>query len=293
VENRLGEMRKISQIPIRSLNQRGKSNFEINRLTPGSAGLYIYPPDIEHRDDYYIFIYQKTGNSTIIVDFQDNTLSGNSVLCIQPGQIHFGNFSQDTDAWIISVTSEWVPSEIRLSLMENTAANRPVDIQSDTDRLSFNDTLQLLQKFEEQDIPSEKIVQSIFNVCLNLFMQAFHQAIDGREQRNLRPTLITRQFRSLLLSNFRVMKSPAEYATSLTITPVYLNEVVKGTTGYPVSYWIHQEIILEAKRTLFYTNNTVKEIAHALGYVDPAYFIRLFKKVTGTSPQQFRQKYRK
>lgn len=89
------------------------------------------------------------------------------------------------------------------------------------------------------------------------------------------------------------MKSPAEYATVLNITPAYLNEVVKAVTGNPVSYWIHQEIILEAKRALFYTESTVKEIAHLIGFSDPAYFIRLFKKLTGASPLQFRQKYRK
>jgi len=89
------------------------------------------------------------------------------------------------------------------------------------------------------------------------------------------------------------MKTPAEYAESLHITPAYLNEVVKDTTGYPVSYWIHNEIVLEAKRMLFYTEQSVKEIAHILGYVDVAYFIRLFKKRTQITPLQFRQKYPK
>jgi AraC-like DNA-binding protein len=89
------------------------------------------------------------------------------------------------------------------------------------------------------------------------------------------------------------MKSPSEYAAALNISPSYLNEVVKDTTGHPVSYWIHQEIILEAKRMLFYTNSTVKEISYALGYNDTTYFIRLFSKNAGMPPLQFRCNSRK
>lgn len=287
-------MRKSTQIPIRSLKERGRSDFEIERINPDAGELNIYPVDIEHRDDYYIFIYQETGNSTILVDFQDIIISGNAVFCIQPGQIHFGSFTEDTSAWIISVTADWVPPESRLFFMENFTTNVAVEITSTVEKEAFNDALHLFKKFDQcEGILSEQVIQSMFKVCLNLFIQVFQQATNTLAPSTLRPALINRQFKSLLLSHFRQMKSPAEYAAFLNISPAYLNEVVKETTGYPVSHWIHQEIILEAKRTLFYTNNTVKEIAHALGYSDPSYFIRLFKKITGTSPQHFRQKYRK
>jgi AraC-like DNA-binding protein len=51
--------------------------------------------------------------------------------------------------------------------------------------------------------------------------------------------------------------------------------------------------MLEAKRRLFYTNESVKEIAFRLGYDDYAYFTRLFTKVCGISPTRFREIYRK
>ncbi|WP_199117806.1 AraC family transcriptional regulator [Pedobacter sp. ASV28] len=287
-------MRRSTQIPIRSLKERGRSDFEIERIKPGNGELNIYPVDIEHRDDYYIFIYQETGSSTIVVDFQDVVISGNALFCIQPGQIHFGSFTVDTSAWIISVTADWVPLETRLFFMENFSSAAALDITSPEEKEAFNDAMQLFEKFDKHAaILSKQVVQSMCNVCLSLFVQTFQRASETNTKSNLRPALINRQFKSLLLSHFRQMKSPAEYAALLNISPSYLNEAVKETTGYPVSYWIHQEIIMESKRTLFYTNNTVKEIAHALGYSDPSYFIRLFKKMTGTSPQHFRLKYRK
>lgn len=287
-------MRKSSQIPIRNLKERGRSNYEIEHIKSGSTELDIYPVDVEHRDDYYIFIYQESGISTIVVDFQDIVISGNAIFCIQPGQIHFGSFTKDTSAWIFSVTTDWIPQEFRLFFMENTDFYKPAHIKSQIEKQAFKGAFDLFSKFDEQaDMLSEQVIKSMFDVCLNLFVQIFRQVSGNILDNNLRPAVINRQFKSLLLSNFRQIKSPAEYAALLNISPSYLNEVIKETTGFPVSHWIHQEIILEAKRTLFYTSNTVKEIAHTLGYADPSYFIRLFKKVTGISPQSFRQKYHK
>ena len=80
------------------------------------------------------------------------------------------------------------------------------------------------------------------------------------------------------------------YAKCLNISTPYLNECVKRTTGYSVSYHIHQRVILEAKRLLYHSDKSVKEIAGELGYDDYSYFIRLFVKVTGMTPLTFRGK---
>ncbi|MCC8143085.1 MAG: helix-turn-helix domain-containing protein [Tannerellaceae bacterium] len=104
-------------------------------------------------------------------------------------------------------------------------------------------------------------------------------------------TLITFKFKALLGANYQTMKRPAEYAFQLNITPAYLNEAVKKTTGLTVSDWIQYEIILQAKRLLYHTSMSVKEVAHELGYEDYAYFNRLFTKVAHMSPGQFRKKY--
>jgi len=79
----------------------------------------------------------------------------------------------------------------------------------------------------------------------------------------------------------------------LNVSETYLNEALKKVTGLSVSYWIQQEVLLEAKRLLYYSEMNVKEIAHTLGYTDHTYFSRLFKKTEGTTPLLFRTHYRK
>jgi len=104
--------------------------------------------------------------------------------------------------------------------------------------------------------------------------------------------MITLEFRQLVTQRFKTMKSPADYAEAMHLSLSYLNEIVKETTGFPVSYWIQQEVILEAKRLLYYSQCSVKEIAFELGYEDHTYFSRLFKKQAGQTPGEFRAGYR-
>lgn len=53
---------------------------------------------------------------------------------------------------------------------------------------------------------------------------------------------------------------------------------------------MHQRIVLEAKRDLIYTSLTINQLADSLGFADPAYFSRFFRRMTGLSPRDFRRR---
>jgi AraC-like DNA-binding protein len=103
---------------------------------------------------------------------------------------------------------------------------------------------------------------------------------------------ITRAFKTTLEKNYKKVKNPRDYAGLLNLSTSYLNECVKVTTGKPVSIHIQQRIILEAKRLLYHSGKSVKEIADELGYDDFSYFTRLFSKAVGMSPTAFLAKNR-
>lgn len=96
------------------------------------------------------------------------------------------------------------------------------------------------------------------------------------------------RFKQLIAEHKTKVKQVQEYASLLNISPLYLNEIAKQITGFPASYWINQEILLEAKRMLYYTTLDVKQIAYELGYEDYQYFSRFFKKNTVMTALEFR-----
>jgi len=101
--------------------------------------------------------------------------------------------------------------------------------------------------------------------------------------------LLERQFPIVSLDKPLQLKSPADYAASLSVHVNYLNRTVKKVTGKPTSIHIIDRIVVEAKAMLKHTDWTAREIAHILGFEYPTYFNNFFKKQTGSSPQVYRK----
>src|SRR2546430_14232144 len=79
-------------------------------------------------------------------------------------------------------------------------------------------------------------------------------------------------------------------ATQLNLSPRYLSDLLKQETGKTAIDLIHLFLISEAKNLLAGGDQSVSEIAYALGFENPPYFSRLFKKEVGVSPNEFRIK---
>lgn len=77
-------------------------------------------------------------------------------------------------------------------------------------------------------------------------------------------------------------------AGELNLSPRYLSDLLKQETGKTAMELIHLFLISEAKNLLIGTSYSVSEIAYKLGFENPPYFSRLFKKETGISPSEFK-----
>lgn len=135
------------------------------------------------------------------------------------------------------------------------------------------------------------MVQSLLNAFLGMFALLYSQKNRSQASGESRSVQLSRAFRGLVRRDFKTLKSPSEYAEILNITRGYLTEAVREVTGKPAQHWIHQEILIEAKRLLVFTHLSVKEVAYELGYSDHTYFSRLFSKLEDQSPSEFRNQH--
>lgn len=95
-------------------------------------------------------------------------------------------------------------------------------------------------------------------------------------------------FCELIETHYAQPWAVAQYADKVGVTPAHLNVLCRENVGQSALSLIHQRRLLEAKRLLVYTSLTVSGVSDALGFSDPAYFTRFFKRLTGLSPKAFR-----
>ncbi|GAB3772959.1 AraC family transcriptional regulator [Spirosoma horti] len=242
-----------------------------------------------HRDDGHSFFLLERGTVHIEIDFKKYTINPPSVVYMHPNQVHriiaFNNVT--VSSWSID-TENLNPDYLKL--LEDSTPVKPLVLTKETFSLISEAVSLCLKIFDRKN---DKLYHSFLkDSCNTLVALVASQYLEqpASTDKILRAEIITKAFRKLVECDYASTKRPAEYAQKLNISTPYLNECVKNTTGYSVSHHIQQRVILEAKRLLFHSDKSVKEIATELGYDDYPYFSRLFTKVTGMTALGFRNK---
>src|SRR5215210_1465353 len=100
---------------------------------------------------------------------------------------------------------------------------------------------------------------------------------------------ILQDLKDAIEKEFKSKHAPGDYAVLLNISLDALTKITKTHFNKNLTNLITERIIIEAKRELYLTNKSIKEIAYELGYEDEYYFSRLFKKNASISPQMYRE----
>lgn len=98
------------------------------------------------------------------------------------------------------------------------------------------------------------------------------------------------RFCRLIDAHYTTHRPVADYARELGITAAHLNALCRQAVGKSALELIHERMTLEAKRNLVYTSMTVSVVSCTVGFSDPAYFTRFFKRQVGLSPKEFRKR---
>lgn len=282
-----GKQQKKQQVPTHKAHFGNGIEIKYTQIQPGT--LDTLEP---HRDDYFVFFLQDSGSMELMIDFALHRPTGKGIGFVAPGQVHHYTDNGTAQGWFLAVDMPLVQDTWR-NIFENAKGQQQCIPMEDIS--AFAKCLQLVLQYDQQsnsDPLQRKVLHSLIDAYIGMVASAFLQANDNSQQQTDRAAIITRQFKELVKEHFLTLKGPAAYADRMNLSLSYLNEVVKGHTGFPVSHWIQQESLLEAKRLLYYTDLTTKEIAFRTGFEDHTYFTRVFRKLAGETPLTFRARYR-
>lgn len=214
---------------------------------------------------------------------------GSSLIVCEAIELSRLSIPELTNGFVISFTSSFYDFTNQESVANGTyqLLRQPAPIKLGDD--AFNDTKfvvdMMFREFSartNQRSETLKHYLSIFLMYVSSYIEPTRNGLLEAEGG------LIRKFRVLLDENFKTLKMVANYADLLAITPNYLNEAVKKSTGHSAGYHIRQRVAAEAKR-LAQPKSCLKEIAYDLGFLDLAHFSKFFRNTTGLSFSDYRR----
>jgi len=250
-----------------------------------------------HTHSYYQIIWFKNNNGKHYIDFESYDIKENRLFFVSKNQVHYFEKRSDYSGYLIHFNESFImstESDINFFLTYNIFNNSEEPYYQIPKRLKTQIINYFLQMKDElnniEEFGNKKILSNLLKSLLLV--------IEREKRKNIKSSnIITKKnttyltFRDLLENNFYKNWSVSNYADKLAVSTKTLNVIIKKQNGKTVSQTIANRIILEAKRKLTHTNAYINEIAFELGFQDPYYFIKYFKKQVNCSPTEFRKSY--
>lgn len=170
-----------------------------------------------------------------------------------------------------------------------------LSIQRPTSKISARKTmmfhiihsyLKVLMK-ERNDFYRDMILYEYVKIFL---YEACHILDDTSSQSNLgkKDRTITSQFFMNVDKYYKENRKVEHYAQLIGISPKHLAHIIKKTTGKYPSEWLESYAVLESKKLLRSTDESIQNISYDLNFATPSHFVKFFKAKTGMTPKEFR-----
>lgn len=252
--------------------------------------------EVVHKHTFYHLVYFTEGDGEQVIDFEQFPVKKGVIYFMRPGQVHNWHFKGAIDGYVVNFYDRFF-EHLHLPvawLKQFPFFAASAGAQVITLRKAVQEKLNGLfeQLLNEQTHAAGMHSEMQAVLLLQIFITVAREVpaaavVQGNENYN---STILLNFQELIEKHFREWRLPKQYAAQLYITPNHLNALCKDLTGLPAGELIRNRIILEAKRLLVNIDLSVANIAVSLQFADSSYFVKFFKKYSGSTPEAFRKK---
>lgn len=274
----------------------GFNSYRMNAVNTPIEGLslskvdasYVFTPNLHRHLFFEVFVVLE-GRGEHCVDFETVEIHPRTLHFIRPGQLHQIKMDEPIKGCFIMFESDFFARLIprfnphALSCFYEGKGSRSLNL----DEVAGAEVLveQLFQ--DAYGISNESEL-----LCAALIMRLLIKSDEVFLRLNATQAslgCLTSDFLTHLTSTFPPEPSLSFYADKMHVNSNYLSNVVKEDTGKTAGEWIRETRVIEAKRLLKNSTQTMESIARYLNFTDAAYFCRFFKRMTGMTPKEWRQ----
>lgn len=249
-----------------------------------------------HIHSFYQIVWFIRGIGKHYVDFREYPVEDNMLFFVSPGQIHWFDKNSHFDGIIIHFNENFLSDEeqndnifLKYNIF-NAFDAKPCFKVCDTCAQSLSNIIAEIQ--EELTHKNDFAHSEYLNHLIKLFLIQVQRMGKRESNMQLQPNNNVHRtfvkFRQMIENHYRRIHTAKEYAFYMNITTKTLYNNVMEVAHITPLQMIDDRIILESKRMLKHTSLKVKEIAYQLGFEDPSYFVKFFKKHAGCLPLEFR-----
>ncbi len=251
-----------------------------------------------HVHTFYEIIWFRKAGGTHTVDFQQYPVLENSLFLLCPGQVHHFDGRTRHEGILLKFCTDFLkddqPEEDAFVRCDLFNVFDPSPYCLIPDAKSVGEMLDIVERMRrELDNADAFAHQEMIRSLAKIFLIYVHRHGERRgtlplSEMNPRHRLFIR-FRQMVEQRYTQLHTVSEYARELAVSQKTLSLSVRECSGKTPLALINSRIALEAKRLTVFTNLMTKEIAYRLGFDDPSYFLKLFKRETGFLPSDFRK----
>lgn len=213
-----------------------------------------------------------------------------ALLVVPSGAIHAFDFVAGTDGWIVTVAETMATEAARgeaaiARLLLQAACVGGLEAKTVA---GLSDAFAELSREFLWSAPARMLAIEAGLIRILVGAARLVDVQDREDVPQSAEAALIARFQHLIEQEFRNARPVSAYARLLAVTEDRLLAACQRRYGQPPKALIQRRVLVEAQRWLIYTALPIAEIGHSLGFRDPPYFSRVFKKKTGETPQAFR-----
>lgn len=250
-----------------------------------------------HVHSFYEILWFQEGRGVHTIDFTEYQVEPNTIFFLSPGQVHHFDDNRDYRGVAIKMCTDFMRDEESMgNLFLKYNAFHTFDAQPayHVDSPTADILADLVAQMEEESTCFGQFGNiDVLKALLRIFLVKIqrggtHLGTDRLDELKPQHRLFI-QFRRMVEQEYTRLHTVQEYADALNTAVRTLNKCVNECAHLSPLAFINERVMLEAKRLVRYSNMMIKEIAFDLGFEDPSYFVKLFKRSTGYLPSDFRE----
>ncbi|GAB2870997.1 helix-turn-helix domain-containing protein [Paraburkholderia jirisanensis] len=247
----------------------------------------------QHRHaDLGQLLYVQRGLVILDVEGKVTRIDKPAIQIVPPMHVHGFRFSKNVEGYVLTVALpliQWLRENLRDL---QTPFQHPGCYAVASDK-AYIDLLyeKITQEYAAPAPGRDLLLRSLLSALL-IWVERQHREMYQAAGNLDRAEFHLAAFSTLIERHYADHWPVSRFADRLGISAVQLNNVCRRLVGQSALEILHQRVLLEAQRNLTYTTMGVAQISDRLGFAEPAYFSRFFRRLAGTTPRQFRDQSR-